>query len=123
MYDIANRSSFDNIEFWLEIMKGACGDDVVVYVIGNKADLPNQQPYLRKVVKEDAINFCRKIKCSGFGECSALNDINIKEIFHSFCKTLFKKNKDRLEEKSNNKVKQLENLHIKHSNKDKDCCA
>ena len=57
----------------------------------------------------------------GFGECSALKNINIKETFNSFYKTLYKKNKDKLAEKTQQKINQLKIMQDKH-NKNKDCC-
>lgn len=76
----------------------------------------------RKIKKEDAIKFARDRKFQGFGECSALKNINIKEIFQSFCRTLYKKNKDKLEEKTIKKINELNILKLQHSNKTKDCC-
>jgi hypothetical protein len=51
-----------------------------------------------------------------------LNNINIKETFTSFYKTLYKKNKTKLIEKTQEKLTQLKILQNKHSNKNKDCC-
>lgn len=100
-----------------------CPEDIVIYLVGNKADLAMTNIRLRKIDRDDAVKFSRIKKFHGFGECSALNNININEIFKSFYNTLYKKNKNKLEEKTKKKVIQLENLKKKHSNTNKDCCS
>lgn len=100
-----------------------CPEDIVIYLVGNKADLTTANFRLRKTERDNAVKFSRIKKFQGFGECSAMNNVNIKEIFESFYKTLYKKNKNKLEEKTKKKVIQLENLKKKHSNTNKDCCS
>ena len=84
--------------------------------MGNKADLNC------KISKDHAITYSKLKKFQGFGECSALKNINIQETFVSFYKTLYKKNKGKLEEKLNKKIIQLKDMQKKHSNRKKDCC-
>ena len=76
----------------------------------------------RKVTKEQAINYAKYRHFQGFGECSALKNINIKETFVSFYQTLYKRNKNKLMEKTQEKIKELELLNFKRSNTNKDCC-
>ena len=85
--------------------------------MGNKADLNC------KISKDHAITYSKLKKFQGFGECSALKNINIKETFVSFYKTLYKRNKGKLEEKLNKKIIQLKDMQKKHSNRKKDCCC
>ena len=122
MYDITNQSTFDNIDFWLETVKKATDDNIVIYLVGNKADLIDSSNRNRRVTKEQAIQYSKYKHFQGFGECSALKNINIKETFTSFYKTLYKKNKNKLIEKTQQKLNQLKILQSKHSNKNKDCC-
>ena len=82
--------------------------------MGNKADLNC------KISKDHAITYSKLKKFQGFGECSALKNINIKETFVSFYKTLYKRNKGKLEEKLNKKIIQLKDMQKKHSNRKKD---
>ena len=84
--------------------------------MGNKADLNC------KISKDHAITYSKLKKFQGFGECSALKNINIKETFVSFYKTLYKRNKGKLEEKLNKKIIQLKDMQKKHSNRKNDCC-
>ena len=100
-----------------------CPEDIVIYLVGNKADLTMSNMRLRKTTRDEAVKFSRTKKFQGFGECSALNNVNIKDVFKSFYNNLYKKNKNKLEEKTKKKVIQLENLQKKHSNASKDCCS
>ena len=122
VYDVTNQSSFDNIDFWLEMINKAT-DDVVIYLIGNKADLTVEDSNRRKISKQQAIYFSKLRHLQGFGECSALKNVNIKETFESFYHTLYKKNKDKLKTKTNIKLDQLKELEKKHSNQNKECCS
>ena len=99
VYDITNLTSFKNINDWLDIVKKATDDDIVIYLVGNKADLAEDERK-RKVTKEMAISYSKSKHFQGFGECSALKNVNIKETFESFYKTLYKKNKNKLKEKT-----------------------
>lgn len=69
-----------------------------------------------------AIQYSKSKHFQGFGECSALKNVNIKETFESFYKTLYKKNKNKLKEKTDKKVIQLEKMKKKHTVQNKDCC-
>ena len=104
----------------METVKRATDDNIVIYLVGNKADLIEHSTH-RRVTKEQAIEYCKYSHFQGFGECSALKNINIKETFTSFYKTLYKKNKNKLNEKTQQKLNQLKILESKHS-KNKDCC-
>ena len=106
----------------METVKKATDDNIVIYLVGNKADLIDSSNRNRKVTKDEAIRFSKCRHFQGFGECSALKNINIKETFTSFYKTLYKKNKNKLIEKTQQKLNQLKILQNKHSNKSKDCC-
>lgn len=122
VYDITNQISFNNIDFWLETLKKATDENIVIYLVGNKGDLVSDNKNNRKITKEEAITFAKMRHFQGFGECSALKNINIEETFNSFKKTLYKKNKDKLEEKTKLKLRELDILREKHRNKDKECC-
>ena len=122
VYDITNSSTFEKIGFWLESIKRATDDNIVIYLVGNKVDLIDSSGHNRKVTKEQAIQYSKNNHFQGFIECSALRNINIKETFTSFYKTLYKKNKNKLMEKTQEKLTQLNILQNKHSNKNNDCC-
>jgi small GTP-binding protein len=39
LYDITNASTFDDIRGWLEELKKNCPSDLIIYIVGSKADL------------------------------------------------------------------------------------
>ena len=66
------------------MLKQTCDDDIVVYLVGNKADLVNMNTKLRRVSKDEAVFFSKGKSFQGFGECSALRNtnINVKSFDH-----------------------------------------
>ncbi|KAH9947252.1 P-loop containing nucleoside triphosphate hydrolase protein [Amylocystis lapponica] len=39
LYDITNASSFEDVRGWLEELKKNCSPDLIIYIVGSKADL------------------------------------------------------------------------------------
>ena len=39
MYDITNRKSFDNLEYWLNEIKDTSNSMISIALVGNKSDL------------------------------------------------------------------------------------
>jgi len=89
VYDINNEMSFSALEFWYDCIKKSSSDDIVIYLIGNKSDLALEDRSLRKVSKESAIEFVKKNNLYHWTECSAKNNINIKDTFKSFYKSKY----------------------------------
>ena len=79
VYDITSSSSFESLDFWQDCIKKATNDDIVLHLIGNKCDLKN-----RAVPKDKAQFYANRNNFSGFSECSAKDNIRIKETFESF---------------------------------------
>jgi Ras-related protein Rab-2A len=75
VYDVTNRTTFENIKNWLDDIKQYAPSNIVVTLIGNKIDL-NQ----RKVTYEEGHEFAEKNKI-GFFETSALDGTNINDTF------------------------------------------
>ena len=118
VYDVTNETSFLNLTFWYDLIKKATDDDIVIYLIGNKIDLIYEQG--RVVDKPHAVKFVRDYNLQGFAECSAKTNENVEEIFKNFYKTIYKKNKKKLIEKSNKRLNDTERL-LKTKNQNK-CC-
>jgi small GTP-binding protein len=118
VYDVTNETSFSNLPFWYNLIKEATDDDIVIYLIGNKIDLIYEQG--RMVNKSLAVNFVREYNLQGYAECSAKTNENVEEIFQSFYKTLYKRNKNKLLEKTNKRINDTEKiLRTKNQNR---CC-
>ena len=102
------------------MIKKIIGDNIVIFLIGNKGDLIEKSKNYRKVSKEEAIEYAKNNHFQGFCECSALKNVNIKEVFKMFYKALYKKNKKVLKEKTKEKIIILKKMQDKrHEN---NCC-
>lgn len=53
-YDITRAETFRNIKDWLAEIRQHAAEDVLVYLIGNRADLEES----RQVTRDEAIEFC-----------------------------------------------------------------
>ena len=106
----------------MDTLQLTSGDDVVRYLVGNKLDLITNQENTALVGKSEAINFCRLHNLDGVAECSALNNINIDNMFMSMCASLYKKKKSLLEERGNRESRNIRNINIININKNKFCC-
>ena len=87
VYDISNRDTFINVKKWSNHIKDSADKDVCVLLVGNKSDLALEDRSLRKVAKDSAIEFVKKHNLYHWTECSAKNNINIKDTFKSFYKS------------------------------------
>lgn len=76
MYDMTKRQSFDHVARWLEELRGHADRNIVIMLIGNKADLGS----LRAVPTEDAKEFAQRENLF-FMETSALEATNVETAF------------------------------------------
>ena len=83
VYEINNKKSFENLEFWIKDLRQHTEKDLPVFIIGNKNDLE------RKVTQEEVKNFKNTNDIVYFAECSAKNGYNVKEIFFEAAKYLY----------------------------------
>jgi Ras-related protein Rab-6A len=75
VYDIASKTSFDNIPNWINFIKSI--ENTTLVLCGNKIDLDK-----REVKKEDGEELAKKEGISFF-EVSAKTDENIKNMFYN----------------------------------------
>ena len=77
VYDITDKSSFDNVDKWIELLKEVDADNVPKILIGNKCDLMDK----RKVTFEEG-----ELKAKKYGayfiETSALSGENLENAFN-----------------------------------------
>ena len=86
MYDISNYESFKNTEKWLKELRDFTDGNIVVTLVGNKADLPSDR---REVETQEAEEFARKNDL-GFLETSALDSTNVEAAFHNILTEVFR---------------------------------
>lgn len=85
-YDITRVETFRNIKDWLGEIRQHATEDVLIYLIGNRADLEDK----RQVSREDAIAFCEEEEITHFYETSAMSGQNVEKVFVYATKELYR---------------------------------
>jgi len=83
VYDITNKSSFQNCDKWIEDVRAERGNEVVVMLVGNKTDLNDK----RQVTTEEGEAKAKKLNVL-FIETSAKSNHNIKQMFRKLAESL-----------------------------------
>ncbi|XP_071946539.1 ras-related protein Rab-26-like [Antedon mediterranea] len=83
LYDVANRQSFDHIRSWVAEIKEYASDDVVVMLLGNKADISSD-----RVVRRDEGEKLARDHGIAFMETSAKTGLNVELAFIAVAKDL-----------------------------------
>ncbi|XP_030750658.1 ras-related protein Rab-37-like isoform X1 [Sitophilus oryzae] len=83
LYDVTNKNSFDNIRAWLGEIREYAQDDVVIMLLGNKADCGSD----RAVRREEGERLAREYNVT-FMETSAKSGQNVELAFHAIAKEL-----------------------------------
>ncbi|ONK66666.1 uncharacterized protein A4U43_C06F10720 [Asparagus officinalis] len=76
VYDVTRHVTFENVERWLKELRDHTDTNIVIMLVGNKADLR----HLRAVSTEDAKAFAEK-ENTFFMETSALESMNVENAF------------------------------------------
>lgn len=85
VYDISKHQTFENCEQWLSELRDHANSDIVVMLVGNKADLK----HLRSVSTEEAKTFAEQ-QSLAFIETSALDGTNVEDAFHQILAQIYK---------------------------------
>ncbi|XP_078096828.1 ras-related protein Rab-26 [Mustelus asterias] len=83
LYDVANKTSFDNIQAWLTEIHEYATQDVVIMLLGNKADVAQE-----RAVKKEAGEKLAKEYGVPFMETSAKTGLNVELAFMAIAKEL-----------------------------------
>ena len=86
-YDVTERSTFDNIAKYWDVLKNARPDCRVV-VIGCKADLVEAAPETCQVPPEEGRKLARERHALRFYETSAKNGQNVHAVFDALCRDI-----------------------------------
>ena len=85
IYDVSNRKTFDNLNYWYDEIKRLSGKNILISLIGNKSDLS-----IRNVSYQEGKKFAEKNNI--FFEEVNNNEINkINLIFYNMCKEFINK--------------------------------
>ena len=101
VYDISRKSTFENVDRWIEELKANGSEDVLIMLVGNKSDLEDK----REVQTEDVIKKAEQFKIA-FCETSALDGKNIDHAFDNLINEIAKK----VEKEKANEAKNLQDL-------------
>ena len=80
-FDLSNKTSFNNLDFYLEEIRSKCGSDMPLLIIGNKSDLG-------KVVNDEEIEKLCKDNDVESMSISVKNNINITESIEAIGKSI-----------------------------------
>lgn len=108
VYSIDKRTSFENLEVWLNEIKGRGSPDVKIFLVGNKNDLSEN----REVSIEEGQKFYEDHKLNLFIETSAKSGENVQELFKKAAIALNKDHllyKEMASKESSIKIPTLEN--------------
>lgn len=76
VYDVTRHITFENVERWLKELRDHTDSNIVIMLVGNKADLR----HLRAVSTDDAKTFAER-ENTFFMETSALESMNVENAF------------------------------------------
>ncbi|CAL0328935.1 unnamed protein product [Lupinus luteus] len=76
VYDVTRHVTFENVERWLKELRDHTDTNIVIMLVGNKADLR----HLRAVATDDARAFAER-ENTFFMETSALESLNVDNAF------------------------------------------
>ncbi|XP_058477103.1 ras-related protein Rab-37-like [Solea solea] len=83
LYDITSKSSFDNIRAWLTEIHEYAQSDVVIMLLGNKADMSSE----RAIRRDEGERLAREYSVP-FMETSAMTGVNVELAFTAVSKEL-----------------------------------
>jgi small GTP-binding protein len=89
VFDITRRNTFNNATSWLHDLRQIAEEDIVVILVGNKADLApsftvgtdNGKPNQRQVTREEAEAWCKENKVMTYVETSAKSGEGVERAF------------------------------------------
>lgn len=86
VYDVNKRDTFERLQKWTDNAKADCDENAVFVLMGNKADLADED---RKISYQEGEKFMEDNGISFFFETSALNGENIDKAFNEATKLAF----------------------------------
>ncbi|XP_050466005.1 ras-related protein Rab-37 isoform X3 [Cataglyphis hispanica] len=93
LYDVTNKTSYDNIRAWLSEIREHANEDVVIMLLGNKSDCGTE----RVVKREDGERLAQEYKVP-FMETSAKTGLNVELAFLAVARELKARKSDNPDE-------------------------
>lgn len=118
-YDITDRKTYEDVDFWLNELRTHAASDVVTCMAGNKLDLVEEKPEKRSVSTVEAEELAKRCSVDYFHETSAITGKNVEEMFLEIVDVVLARlmQAEEEEEARDEKRKLAEAIHLTSSNK------
>ncbi|KAL6406458.1 Ras-related protein RABB1b [Ilyonectria robusta] len=81
VFDLSRKQTFQHVTDWLNDLRQIAEPDIVVILVGNKADLAHQEDNKREVTREEAEEWARRNGVMEYVETSAKSGENVEKAF------------------------------------------
>ncbi|KAI5458095.1 GTP-binding protein rab2 [Mariannaea sp. PMI_226] len=81
VFDLSRKQTFQHVTDWLNDLRQIAEPDIVVILVGNKADLAKQEDNKREVTREEAEEWARRNGVLEYVETSAKSGENVEKAF------------------------------------------
>jgi Ras-related protein Rab-2A len=81
VFDLSRKQTFQHVMDWLNDLRQIAEPDIVVILVGNKADLTHQEDNKREVTREEAEDWARRNGVMEYVETSAKSGENVEKAF------------------------------------------
>ncbi|KAK2592739.1 hypothetical protein QQS21_009543 [Conoideocrella luteorostrata] len=89
VFDLSRRQTFQHVMDWLNDLRQIAEPDIVVVLVGNKADLAKQEENKREVTREEAEEWARRNGVLEYVETSAKSGENVENAFMRVAERIF----------------------------------
>ena len=87
IYDVTNMQTYENVKNWISQIKEEASPNVIIYLVGNKIDVPDEQ---RLIKAEEGQKIADEFNLP-FKEASAKDGTNVNEIFQELLEEIDEK--------------------------------
>lgn len=81
VFDLSRKQTFQHVTDWLNDLRQIAEPDIVVILVGNKADLTQQEDNKREVTREEAEEWAKRNGVMEYVETSAKSGENVENAF------------------------------------------
>ncbi|QUC17077.1 uncharacterized protein UV8b_01318 [Ustilaginoidea virens] len=89
VFDLSRKQTFQHVTDWLNDLRQIAEPDIVVVLVGNKADLTQQEENRREVTKAEAEDWARRNGVLEYVETSAKSGENVENAFMRVAERIF----------------------------------
>ncbi|PHH69024.1 hypothetical protein CDD80_7061 [Ophiocordyceps camponoti-rufipedis] len=89
VFDLSRKATFQHVTDWLSDLRQIAEPDIVVVLVGNKADLTQQDHNKREVTREEAEAWAKRNGVMEYVETSAKSGENVEKAFMRVAERIF----------------------------------